>query len=245
MIAYSGRVSSPVSSASDRPLRRDARRNRQRIVDAAQQLVSDRGLGVSHEQIAEAADLAVGTVYRHFPDRTVLIEEVLGGHVEAVVSRALLAEAVDDPWQALVEFMQTGLESRVRNQGLHELVMAAGGGLDLAVHSRRRIAPVAARIVDRCHEAGVLRPDVTVYDLALVPMMIGVLGHSARSVDPDLWRRHLMIILDGFRHHGAPLPGTAPSPEVVDAVTGGPLSSGRERRRGAATGALGRRSRPS
>ena len=201
------------------------------LVAEEEDQVAHRGLGFSHEQIAEAADLAVGTVYRHFPDRTVLIEEVLGAHVEEVVSRALLAEAVDDPWQALVEFMQTGLESRVRNQGLHELVMAAGGGLELAVHSRRRIAPVAARIVDRCHEAGVLRPDVTVYDLALVPIMIGVLGHGARGVDPDLWRRHLVIILDGFRHHGAPLPGTAPAAAVVDAVTGAPLPPGRERGR--------------
>lgn len=221
-----------MSSASHRPQRRDARRNRQRIVDAAQRLVSDRGLGVSHEQIAEAADLAVGTVYRHFPDRNVLIQEALTGHVDAVVSHALAAEAIEDPWLALVEFMQTGLESRVRNQGLHELVTAAGGGLELAINSRRRIAPIAGRIVARCHEAGVLRPDVTVYDLALVPMMIGALGHSARTVDPGLWRRHLTIILDGFRHHGAPLPGQPPSAQVVDAVTGSWVPSGRELKRG-------------
>ena len=209
-----------MSSASNRPQRRDARRNRQRIVDAVRQLVTDRGLGVSHEQIAEAADLAVGTVYRHFPDRNVLIQEALTGHVDAVVAHALAAEAIEDPWEALVAFMQTGMESRVQNQGLHELVMAAGGGLELAVQSRRRIAPVAARIVARCHEAGVLRPDVTVYDLAMVPMMIGALGHSARTVDPGLWRRHLMIMLDGFRHRGAPLPGRPPTARVVAAVTG-------------------------
>jgi AcrR family transcriptional regulator len=227
-------TSSP--SASHRPQRRDARRNRQRIVDAALQLVSDRGLGVSHEQITEAADLAVGTVYRHFPDRDVLIQEALAGHVDAVVSHALAAETIEDPWEALVVFMQTGLESRVRNQGLHELVTAAGGGLDLAVHSRKRIAPVAARIVARCHEAGALRPEVTVYDLALVPMMIGALGHSARTVDPGLWRRHLMIFLDGLRYAGAPLPGRPPSARVVDAVTGSWRPSGPEpKRRGART----------
>jgi AcrR family transcriptional regulator len=229
-------VAPSVTSASHRPQRRDALRNRQRIVDAAQRLVSDRGLGVSHEQIAEAADLAVGTVYRHFPDRSLLIEEALTGHVEAVVAHALAAEAVEDPWRALVEFMQTGLESRVHNQGLHELVTAAGGGLELAIHSRRRIAPIARRIVARCQDAGVVRPDVTVYDLALVPMMIGALGHSARNADPDLWRRHLMIILDGLRYRGAPLPGKPPSARVVDAVAARWLPTGREpkRRRGSA-----------
>jgi hypothetical protein len=152
------------------------------------------------------------------PDRAVLIEEALVDHVEPVVAHALAAERIEDPWLTLVTFMRSGLESPVRNQGLRELVTAAGGGLGLAVHSCRRIALVAARIVARCHEAGVLRPDVTVYDLAMVPMMIGALGHSARAVDPDLWLRHLTIVLDGFRHHGRPLPGTAPTGRVVDAV---------------------------
>lgn len=61
---------------------------------------------------------------------------------------------------------------------------------------------------------------MTVYDLALVPMMIGVLGHCARREAPDLWRRQLTIILDGFRYQGAALPGKPPSATDIEKITG-------------------------
>ncbi len=217
-MTYRGRVSLPPPPLPSRPLRRDARRNRQRILEAGRELVVEHGLNVSHEQIAEAADVAVGTVYRHFPDRELLVEELLTGHVDAVVARAEAAAQIEDPWEALVSFMVTGLEIRVANRGLHEIFLGTTRGARLATHSRERIAPLAARIVDRCHRAGVLRPGVGALDLAVVPIMIGALGTSARHASPELWKRHLVAILDGFRYDGGALPGSTPTPGQIDQI---------------------------
>jgi AcrR family transcriptional regulator len=71
--------------------RRDAERNRQRILAAAAGLISEQGLGVSHDQIAQAADVAVGTVYRRFPDKASLVEALFADQVDAVVAAARAA----------------------------------------------------------------------------------------------------------------------------------------------------------
>jgi AcrR family transcriptional regulator len=195
----------------DRPLRRDAERNRQRILTAAASLIAEHGLSVSHDQIAKAADVAVGTVYRRFPEKSSLIEELYRDQVDAVVASARAALQIADPWQALVTFMTEILQFQAGNRGLAELSSGAPDGLALAAYARTQIAPVVHELLARAHHAGIVRPDVTEPDLALVPIMIGAIIHRARDVDPELWRRTLAIVLDGLRpQHQSPLPGTAP-----------------------------------
>ena len=81
----------------------------------------------------------------------------------------------------------------------------------LGAYARTHIAPVVAELLARAHSAGVVRRDVTEQDLALVPIMIGAVIQSARSTDPQLWRRTLTIVLDGLRSvHAEPLPGSPP-----------------------------------
>src|SRR6058998_191476 len=64
----------PLVTATDHPLRKDAERNRQRILDAARELFAERGLGVTLNDVAHHAGVGVGTVYRRFPDKEVLID---------------------------------------------------------------------------------------------------------------------------------------------------------------------------
>ena len=207
---------------SDRPLRRDAERNRQRILAAAADLIAERGLGVSHDQIAKAADVAVGTVYRRFPEKSSLIEALYRDQVDAVVSSARAALEIADPWLALVTFMTEILQFQAGNRGLRELSSGAPDSIALATHARTQIAPIVARLLQRAHEAGAVRPDVTEQDLALVPIMIGAVIHSARHVDPGLWRRALTIVLDGLRPgHATPLPGTVPDSSQLARIISG------------------------
>src|SRR3954468_13526994 len=98
---YPGPVNLPVAPGQ-RPLRRDAERNRQRILAAARTLFAEQGLGVSHDQLAEAADVAVGSVYRRFPDKESLIEALFAEEVDDVFAMADAALRIADPWEALV-----------------------------------------------------------------------------------------------------------------------------------------------
>lgn len=207
---YSHQVAK-ASNTSVRPLRRDAERNRQRILTAAAALYAEHGLNVSHDQIARAADVAVGTVYRRFPDRTALVEALFTDQVDTVVADARAALTITDPWRALATFMNNVLDHQAANRGLRELTASAPDGLALATHARAQIAHVVTELLTRAQQANVVRPDLTEQDLALIPIMIGAIIHTTGRSNPDLWRRTLAIVLNGLRP-GDPelLPGTPP-----------------------------------
>lgn len=205
--------------SGQRPLRRDAERNRQRILDAARALVAEHGLGVSHDQLAEAADVAVGTVYRRFPDKECLIEALFAEQVDEIVNSARAALEIADPWEALVTFMTDALRFQAANRGLKELALGGAPGLAMVCQAQEKVAPVAGELVARAQAAGLLRPGIGQEDFALVPIMVGSIIDSARDVDENLWRRTLTLLMDGFRaeNHG-PLPCGTPSPEQLNQI---------------------------
>jgi AcrR family transcriptional regulator len=206
--------------APDRPLRRDAERNRQRILDAARALVAEVGLDISHDDIARAADVGVGTVYRRFPDKRKLIEELFDERVDQIIALVEAALQFDDPWQGLHHFLQGNLELQAGNQGLKELMLGNSRATELAQKAQQRIGTAVRELVARAHASGQLRPDVGEADFPLVQMMVGAVMEDARHIDPDLWRRALALVLDGYRADGrrAPLPGRTPAPEQIEQV---------------------------
>lgn len=209
-----------------RPLRRDAESNRRRILAAARELIAIHGLGVGHNEIARAADVAVGTVYRRFPDKEALVDALFVDRLDEVVDAAEAARAIADPWVALTTFMNGAVAAQASNRGLGDLALGAARGMKLSTQARERVGPVVADIVRRAQAAGVLRPDVTEQDLALVPAMLAPIVANSQGIDDELWRRVLALVLDGFRvgtPHALPgtppaLPGTPPAPEAVDAI---------------------------
>lgn len=206
-----------------RALRRDAEANRQKILVAAAQLFAERGLDVGHDQIARTAGVAVGTVYRRFPDKSALIAALYSEQVEQVVAAARAALLIEDPWEAIVEFLTAVLGMQAHSRGLRDLSAGHPHGQELADHTRRNVAPVVVELVARGHAAGVLRPEIVEQDLAMVPVMVGAVIQAARGVDPELWRRCLAVVLAGM-HVGdpAPIPGAAPSPQTVRRILDGP-----------------------
>ena len=95
-------------ATSERPLRADAERNRQRILDAAADLFAERGLQVSLDEVAERAGVGVGTVYRRFPDREALIDALFQVRVEEFIGIAREAAADPDAWAGLTRFIEHG-----------------------------------------------------------------------------------------------------------------------------------------
>jgi AcrR family transcriptional regulator len=206
---------------SERPLRRDAERNRQRILEAARELFAERGLGVTLNDIAHHAGVGVGTVYRRFPDKQQLIDALFEQQFEEFVE--LMDAALDDPdpWQGFAGFLERALELQAGDRGLRELILGAPGGRERVARLRARLYPLGVRLVERAREAGQLRADCEVQDAAILQMMLGFVIDAAHDVEPELWRRYLGIVLQGLRANPGPPPSLAPpalSEERMDEV---------------------------
>ena len=110
----------------ERPLRRDAERNRQRILHAAAEVFTQRGLDATLDDVAREAGVGVGTVYRRFPDKESLVAELFADRIDAMVGVAEQALAAPDPWQALVSYLEYAAETMASSIGM-ALGPSAGG----------------------------------------------------------------------------------------------------------------------
>jgi len=183
----------------ERPLRRDAERNRQRILHAAAQVFTQRGLDATLDDVARQAGVGVGTVYRRFPDKETLVGELFQDRIDAMVTVAEQALGAPDPWQALVSFLEYAAASMAGDLGLRQLMMFATYGKDRVAYARERMRPVVSKLVERAQAAGALRRDFSATDVPLIAYMLASAGEYAGPVQPDLWRRYLALIIDGMR----------------------------------------------
>lgn len=184
-----------------RPLRRDAERNRRRILDAAAVVFAQRGLGASLDDIAHEAEVGVGTVYRRFPDKEALIGALFEEQIDGVVALAEEGLAIEDPWDGLEHFLRSAVERQARNRGLKELLLGTrmGNQSGCTAAGRQRIAPVVRALVERAQADGSLRTDIDVTDVPLMQIMAGAVVDYTREVDPEVWRRLFTVLLDGLR----------------------------------------------
>ena len=191
--------------ATERPPRRDAARNRQRLLAAAREVFAERGLGVTLHDIAAAAGVGVGTVYRHFPDKKVLIDAVFAAQIQTMTELLERALADPDPWHGIVWFHEQSLELQAHDRGLRELMLGMPGAPERAVQWRATLHPLAAELIERGQAAGVVRADCETQDFGVVVMMVGAVIDAAHELEPELWRRYLTIALQGLRPTAAPL----------------------------------------
>jgi AcrR family transcriptional regulator len=188
-----------MATTSVRPLRRDAERNRQRILDTAGVLFAERGLGVSLDEIARHAGVGVGTVYRRFPDKEQLIDALFEDRLADILAVATESVEMTDPWEALVHFLERSMELQVKDRGLKELLLGTSTAHARIEEGRRRIQPLGDSLLDRAQKAGVVRDDIAVSDLMLLQHAIGEAAEYTREVAPEAWRRVMLIALDGLR----------------------------------------------
>lgn len=181
--------------AAARPLRADAQRNHERLVEAARAAFAARGSEASTEEIARAAGVGVGTLYRRFPRRIDLVEAVYREDVDALVATADSAPG-DDPWAALVDWLQGFVRyAHAKRTFLTELHEAFEKSPDLAVSSRERIHAAAGGVLARAQDAGVARPDI---DAAELMQLVGGMC-MARGATLEQNERLLTFVLDGVR----------------------------------------------
>jgi AcrR family transcriptional regulator len=201
-----------------RPLRRDAERNRQRILQAAAEVFTTRGLQATLDDVAREAGVGVGTVYRRFPDKDALVDALFEAKLDAVV--ALAEQALDEPdsWTGLVNLLEGAAAHLTRDRGLRQMFMFATHGRDRVDLARSRMQPVVTKVIERAQRDGKLRADLSATDMPLIQYMLGAVAEYAGEVRPELWRRYLALLIDGLRpcREGAsPLPEAALSAEEM------------------------------
>jgi AcrR family transcriptional regulator len=206
---------------ASRPLRRDAERNRQRILTAAWEVFSSRGLEVSLDEVARHAGVGVGTVYRRFHTKEDLVEALFVSRIDSVAALAEAAAEATDPWSGLVSFMEQMVEMLAGDAGLRHMLMFATYGRDRVSYARQRNAPLVGRLVERAKAAGQVRPDLEATDIPFLIFTLAEATQFGRAVSPQIWRRYFSIILDGLRPERAgltPLPVPALSAEELEST---------------------------
>jgi AcrR family transcriptional regulator len=178
-----------------RPQRADARRNYELILTAARKAFAEGGESTSLEEIARRAGVGIGTLYRHFPSRQVLLETLYVNEVHEVCRSASQSE--HDPWKALSSWCEGLIGYLTTKRALaQELLNYLDEDAALFQECRRTVFAAGEPLLKRAQDAGVVRPDVEFSD---VLHMLG--GISRMPVgDPAQVDHVVRIALDGLRY---------------------------------------------
>jgi AcrR family transcriptional regulator len=180
-----------------RPLRADARRNRDKVLRAAREAFARSGFDVPLDEIAALAGVGPGTVYRHFPSKEALFEAVIAVRMRDIADDARARAGAPDPGEAFFGFL-----SRMRDEAAAKRDMPDA----IAVQGPLRDEVLAAMesVLRRAQEAGEVRPDVTMPDLVLLLKgLFRSLQDTPAGDDGEAQRQRLFrVIADGLRQHG-------------------------------------------
>ena len=198
-------------------VRKDVVRNRARILAAADQLVADRGLDISFNELARRAGVGVGTVYRHFADRQAVIDAMLESRLDQVAQILREADTIADSGEAFKAAIRGVIGLLSRDRGVLACVTPDEKTDEQQALVRNQLKPLLDRIVDRAHRDGWLRADVETTDIPVIFMFIDTLGSHTEQTSPDLWQRYLDLMLDGMcTPRPSPLTGAAPTVETLE-----------------------------
>jgi AcrR family transcriptional regulator len=207
---------------TERPLRRDAERNRDRIVEAARAAFATDGIDVSVEEIARRAGVGMGTLYRRFPTKGDLIDAVLEDSFSEICRAAEDALELEDGWVGFTTFLERVFELHVRNRGIKDVIASGQHDRRRLESLRAQMRPLVAGLITRAQEQGTLRPDFVSEDMPILIWTGGRVAELTSEVAPDLWRRYLGLVLDGLRTDAAtPLTRAPLTQEQLDRVTAG------------------------
>jgi AcrR family transcriptional regulator len=187
---------SPPASASTAPRRADARRNRERILAAAKTIFAEQGIGAQMDDVARAAGVGVGTVYRHFPTKDALMERLVAQHFEAIIAIEREALTIEDPWEAFAAMIRSGAALMAADTHMRQAMLRfPDSAWEHARPENETVDELGDRLIRRAQAAGALRADFSVADM---PMVMGGLCASigVPGTDPQ---RLVDILLAGLR----------------------------------------------
>jgi len=189
----------PRAEPARRSLRADARRNRELIIDAAEDLFLRDGANASLEEIARRAGVGSATLHRHFHSRNSLLETVYADHVKELCDTAQALAADHDPAAALIAWLRLIDARAAVNNGLAAAMAASedGGAPGSLQSCHAMIAAAGGALLQRAIGSGAVRPDVGIHDLlGLVNALARADGGRDRTSEDE--NRLLMLALTGI-----------------------------------------------
>lgn len=180
-------------SATDRPLRQDAQRNHQRVLDAARQIIAERGIDAPMELVAARAGVGIGTVYRRFPSKRALVAELVRIQLDALEQSAAAAYGAGDG-TGLESFLGTLGSAFAEQRGYADQL---AGQVD--PERSESIRGAVERLLAQAQQHNRVRPDITIGDVMVAAWSLRGVIETAGDVAPQAWRRHLEIHLAGMR----------------------------------------------
>ena len=176
--------------------RRDAERNREKLVEAGREVFAEQGADASLEEVARRAGVGIGTLYRHFPNRQALLEALYVGEVEEVCRSATELEDAD-PWEALTGWLERFIAYvGTKRALLGELLNYLDHDASLFTVCRTSLHESGAPLLERAQAAGVVRPDVAIGDV--IQLVVGIA--KIPTAEPGQTQQLVRIALDGLRY---------------------------------------------
>jgi AcrR family transcriptional regulator len=189
-----------LSTIAHRPLRADARRNREKVVAAAAAAFAESGLEAQVEDIARRAGVGVGTVYRHFPTKEALVDALAERHFERLA--ATVEAAIGEPgdaWEVFSAAIWTAASEVALDVAWCELIGGRPRSAEGGTPGQQRLGAALATLIGRAQAAGAMREDATVQDIKTIMCGFGHVAAAQRAGAGLDWRRYLAIALDGLR----------------------------------------------
>ncbi len=193
---------------SNRPLRADAQRNQDRIIEAAHAAFAEQGLHVSMEEIARRADVGPATLYRRFPSKQQLLRAIFDVRIAELEPAIATAVAAADPWEGLLAGMRAVLDIQARNMAFVEVLAEAGALGELKSELRERVFRPLCELFARAQAAGALRADLDPIELPVLMRMVATtISHDDACASSLSWHRYLALLADALR---TPQPAALP-----------------------------------
>jgi len=190
-----------------RRARADARRNLDALLQTAKAVFATSGVDAPVREIAEKAGVGVGTVYRHFPERSDLVAAVFRREIDACADAAQILAAEHEPFEALAHWVQRYAAFVATKRGLAKVLHSGDPAFDtLPAYFDQRLRPALRTLLEAAVAAGQVRGDVDANDLLVA---VASLCMSAHSDGPGLAQRMVALLVDGLRHGANPSVGTA------------------------------------
>ena len=186
------------TGATQPDLRKDAARNRCRIIAAAREAYSTHGLGVSMASVAREAGVGIATLFRRFPSREDLIAAVFAERMDAYAAATEDALTDPDPWHGFSAYIETICAMQAQDRGFAD-VLTMTFPTAKALEARRDAAYHGlVELIRRAKETGRLRADFTSEDVVVLLIANAGVVAATRGAAPDAWRRLVGYQLQAF-----------------------------------------------
>ncbi|HWE57803.1 MAG TPA: helix-turn-helix domain-containing protein [Acidimicrobiales bacterium] len=210
-------------TATDSPtVRRDAARNRARLLEAAGRVFADHGLDAGVDEVARSAGLGMGTLYRHFPTKETLIGALVEEIVDRMVAVAESALAVGDG-TGLEQFLEASGAVQAAHRGCLPRLWSMTGRNEKQIHLRRCVN----RLLTDAKRHELVRRDLAETDVTLIMWSLRGVIETTGAVSPDAWRRHLSLLVAAIRPGGPPLARSPITRAECDRIIYGDAGRGR------------------